>query len=41
MEKEPKFEVTQNQRFRQLVENLVNKSETFGIWTNPVNSEKK
>ena len=41
MENEPKFEVTQNQRFRQLVEDLVDKSETLSVWVNPTNSDDK
>ena len=38
---EPKFEMSRDVRFRQLVENLIEQSGTFEIWTNPINPSEK
>jgi len=40
IEARPKFEGERNSRFRQLVEDLVDKSETLRDWINPINPEE-
>lgn len=38
---EPTFETKKSSSFRDLVEDLVNKSETLGTWVNPTNPDDK